>query len=295
MQNEDKSKEQLIREIATLRESLNQYAATLRSRNQDLDDLARYIVSEFKRPLGFVIGYAELLEEDYTALSDEDIHRCIHAIKESGRELGEMVNGLLLLANSRRLFDNVWYAAYLAAMGETSLSEWASENEVPEAYRYTCLPASSAPLVTRVWKTGAKSFHAIAKLGGDQEKQEDETGPAPQKTEWTLTLEEWGSLLAAIEESAFWTEASSLEQLGWMRVVGTGGEQWVFEGWHDGQYKVRAVWNPNDEEAHAAYALGRSFVNLLPGWFAMETARFWAADSWPEAHLRFEDSLPDSL
>jgi hypothetical protein len=292
--DEDKTKEQLAKELASLQESLSQCTAALKSRNQDLDDLARYVVNDFKRPLGLVIGYAELLEEDYAALPDEDLHHCIRAIKQGGHRLGEMINGLLLLANSRRLFDNVWYAAYLATMREASLSEWAHENEVPEVYRYSCLPASSVPLVTRVWRTEdeTSTFQAIAKLGGDRRNQEDKTSPAPQEAQWTLTREEWNSLLATIEESKFWADTSPLEQLDWSRMVGAGGEQWVFEGWCNGQYRVRAVWNPNDEEAHAAYALGRSFVNLLPGWFALEAARFWAANSVPEIHPRLQETPP---
>ena len=162
---------QLIRELTSLRESLCKCAATLQARNQDLDDLAHYVVSEFRRPLGVIIGFAELLEEDYQTLSNDDLRHCIETIKRSGRKLNEMANVLLLLANSRRLFDNVWYTAYLMAMGETSLSQWAQENHIPEVYRFTCLPTASAPLVIRVWAIGGKTpcFQAIAKLGSGRE------------------------------------------------------------------------------------------------------------------------------
>ncbi|MCK4450567.1 MAG: hypothetical protein KAX26_08245 [Anaerolineae bacterium] len=64
MRGEDKIQEQLINDLAILRESLRQCTADLRARNQDLDDVARYVVSEFKSPLGVIIGFAELLEED---------------------------------------------------------------------------------------------------------------------------------------------------------------------------------------------------------------------------------------
>jgi hypothetical protein len=235
------------------------------------------------------------LEEEHAALSEEELRHCIRTIKQSGRKMGEMVNALLLLANSRRLFDNVWYAAYLAALGETSLSQWALEEgkNISEVHRFTCLPASLVPLVVRVWRAEGETvrFQALAKLGGDQAGPESETDLASQKAQWTLTTEEWDSLLAAIEESRFWTDSSSLEQLNWSRMVGTGGEEWIFESWRHGQYKARAVLNPGEEKGRAAYALGRSFLGLLPGWFALEIARFWAADSWPKFDQRLGEEM----
>jgi len=295
MRDEDKTKEQLINDLASLRKSLRQCATGLQARNQDLDDVARYLISEFKSPLAMIVGFAELLEEEHAALSEEELRHCIRTIKQSGRKMGEMVNALLLLANSRRLFDNVWYAAYLAAMGETSLSQWVLEEgkNISEVYRFTCLPASLVPLLVRVRRAEGETvrFQALAKLGGGQAGPESETDLASQKAQWTLTTEEWDSLLAAIEESRFWTDSSSLEQLNWSRMVGTGGEEWVFEGWRDGQYKARAVLNPGEEKGRAAYALGRSFVGLLPGWFALEIARFWAADSWPKFDQRLGEEI----
>jgi hypothetical protein len=316
MEDDNKTKEQLVKELMEMHQrvagleaqqterrriekALRQCSAALQARNQDLDDLARYVVSEFRSPLGVIIGFAELLEEDYAMLSDEELCHSIRTIKQSGRKLGQMANVLLLLASSHRLFDNVWYAAYLAAMGEASLSQWAREENVPEAYRFTCLPTSAAPLVIRVWATGNEIPHlqAIAKLGSDLEgyenegEDEDEGGPASLEAEWTLAAEEWDSLLAAVEESEFWTGDSSLEQLGWLKMVGTDGEEWIFEGWRDGQHKARMVGSPGEEKARAAYALGRSFLKSLPGWFALEMARLWAADSWPKIHPRLRSKM----
>ncbi len=295
MRDEDKTKEQLAGDLATLRESLRQCTADLRARNHDLDDVARYVVSEFKSPLGVIIGFAELLEEDYASLSDEELCHCVHMIKQSGRKLGKMLNALLVLANSRWLFDNVWYAAYLTAMGEMSLSQWVHEEgeNVREAYRFTCLPGSAAPLVIRIWAIGGEPqrFQAIAKLGGGREVYEDEIGHTLQEAQWMLAAEEWDGLLTAVEESRFWADSSSLERLGWLRMVGAGSEEWIFEGWRNGQHKVRTVWSPDEEKASAAHTLGRSFVKSLPGWFALKMARVWIADFEPEAHPRVGDKL----
>ena len=281
MSDEHKSKEQLISDLATVRESLRQCTIELHERNQDLDDVARYVVSELRSPLGTNISFAELLEEDYPMLSEGERRYCVRTIRRSGRKMARMVNALLLLANSRRLFDNVWYAAYLATLGETSLAEWALEGEEPvsEAYRFTCLPASSAPVVIRVWRTGSEPprFQAVAKFDSVREGPEGATGLAPQETAWMLAAKEWDSLAAALGESKFWT--ASLEELSWLRMVGGGGEEWILEGWHDGQYKARAVWNPDEQKGPDTYELGRLFIGLLPGPFALEMARYWGAHS----------------
>ena len=295
MNDQEKDKGQLIGELASFRESLRQCTTALRARTQDLDDVAHYVVSEFKRPLGLVIGLAEVLEEEYGMLSEAEVRRCIEAIKQNGRRMSEMVNALLLLANSRRLFDNVWYSAYLAAMDEPSLPHWTCEGEqnVREAYRFTCLPTYSAPLIIRVWETNdeASHFQAIAKFGSWPEEEEGEVGAAAQEAEWELTAEEWGDLLAAVQGSNLWTDGASLEELGWMQPVGTDSEQWVVESWRCDGHRTRVAWSPDGHKAPAVYALGKTFVKLLPAPFALKMARQWAASFEPGTHARFRDMV----
>lgn len=288
-----KTREQLIDELGNLRESLRECTAALQARTQDLDDVAHYVVSEFKRPLGLIIGLAEVLEEDWGALSDEEVQHCIQTIKQGGHKMSKMVNALLLLANSRRLFDNVWYSAYLAAMEEPLLCQWV-QNEaqsVREAYRFTCLPSFSAPFIVRVWETegGTARFQAVAKYGSWPEQGDEAAVVAPQETEWTLPAEQWHTLLVVVEKSKFWTDSASLERLGWIRMMGTDSEEWVFEGWRDGEHRVRMAWSPDGQRAPAVYALGRSFVKLLPETFALGMARWWAAGVEPDTHARFRD------
>jgi hypothetical protein len=288
----EKTRKQLIGELTSLRESLRECTAALRARTQDLDDVAHYVVSEFKRPLGLVISLAGVLEEEYGTLSDEEIQQCIQTIKQSGHRMSKMVNALLLLANSRRLFDNVWYSAYLAAMEEPLLSRWVQDEagDVREAYRFTCLPTSSAPFVVRVWEIDGETphFRAIAKFGSWPGEEED-VAVASREAEWTLPAEAWYRLLVAVEESRFWTDSASLEKLGWIRMVGTDSEEWVFEGWRGGEHRVRMAWSPDGQRAPAVYALGKSFVKLLPERFALEMARWWAAGAEPSTHARFRD------
>jgi hypothetical protein len=293
VKDEKKTREQLINEVVGLRESLRECTAALQARTQDLDDVAHYVVSEFKRPLGLIIGLAEVLEEDWGALSDEDVQHCIQTIKQGGHKMSRMVNALLLLANSRRLFDNVWYSAYLAAMEELLLPQWVHNEtqSIREAYRFTCLPAFSAPFIVRVWETEGETgrFQAIAKFGSWPEQGDEVAAAASRETEWTLPAKKWHALLAGVEKSKFWTDSSCLERLGWIRMMGTDSEEWVFEGWRDGEHRVRVAWSPDGQKAPAVYALGRSFVKLLPEAFALGMARWWAAGVEPNTHARFRD------
>ena len=89
------------------------------------------------------------------------------------------------------------------------------------------------------------------------------------------------------EENEFWTASSSLEQLDWLRMVGADGEEWIFEGWRNGQYIALAAWSPDEEISRAAYALDRLFVKFLPEQFALEVTRAWAVDFGPEVTPRF--------
>jgi hypothetical protein len=293
VKDEEKTKKQLIDELGSLRESLRECTAALQARTQDLDDVAHYVVSEFKRPLGLIIGLAEVLEEDWGALSDEELQRCFRAIKQGGHKMNKMVNALLLLANSRRLFDNVWYSAYLAAMEEPSLPRWVQDEAqaVREAYRFTCLPTFSAPFIVRVWETGdgLARFQAVAKFGSWPEQGEEAAAVASRETEWTLPAEQWHALLVVVEKSKFWTDSASLERLGWIRMMGTDSEEWVFEGWRDGEHRIRMVWSPDGQKAPAVFALGRSFVKLLPEAFALGMARWWATGAEPDMHARLRD------
>jgi hypothetical protein len=293
VKDEEKTREQLIDELASLRESLRECTAALQARTQDLDDVAHYVVSEFKRPLGLIIGLAKVLEEDWSALSDEEMRLCIQSIKQGGHKMGKMVNALLLLANSRRLFDNVWYSAYLAAMDEPSLPQWVHDEaqSVREAYRFTCLPTFSAPFIVRVWETEGEppSFRAIAKFGSWPEEGNESVVVASQETEWALPAEEWHALLVVVEKSRFWTDGASLERLGWIRMMGTDSEEWVFEGWRGSEHRIRVAWSPDGQKAPAVYALGRSFVKLLPETFALGMARWWATGVESDTHARFRD------
>lgn len=74
----------------------------LTERARELDAFAHTVAHDLKNPLGVLVGFAELLEEDYASIPTEDMERFLHAIAEKGRKAINIVDELLLLASLRR-------------------------------------------------------------------------------------------------------------------------------------------------------------------------------------------------
>ncbi|MBL7062809.1 MAG: hybrid sensor histidine kinase/response regulator [Anaerolineae bacterium] len=85
-------------------ETLRQYASELEARNEELDTFAHTVAHGLKNRIGIVTGFAETLEmEDYTALEDEELHRYLHTIAQNARKMSSIIDGLLLLAEARKV------------------------------------------------------------------------------------------------------------------------------------------------------------------------------------------------
>jgi len=88
---------------AELVEALRQHTAELQASNEDLDAFAHTAAHDLKGPLGYMVGFAQVLEQDYATLSDEDRRRSLHTIAQSGRKMSNIVDELLLMAGLRAM------------------------------------------------------------------------------------------------------------------------------------------------------------------------------------------------
>jgi PAS domain S-box-containing protein len=88
---------------ARLVEALRQQAGELQARNEELDAFAHTAAHDLKNPLAKVVGYCELLREDYRRLPQEDLGRYLHLVAQEGRKMGNIIDELLLLAGVRTL------------------------------------------------------------------------------------------------------------------------------------------------------------------------------------------------
>jgi PAS domain S-box-containing protein len=87
---------------ARLVEALRQYGMELETRNQELDAFAHSVAHDLKNPLGHIVGFAELLEESHTNLSDHERQQCLSTIAQTGRKMSNIIDELLLLAGVRK-------------------------------------------------------------------------------------------------------------------------------------------------------------------------------------------------
>lgn len=126
----------------------------LTERARELDAFAHTVAHDLKNPLGVLVGFAELLEEDYASIPAEDVVRFLHAIAEKGRKAINIVDELLLLASLRR--DEVPMTELdMAAVVSEALRRLASTIEKEQAAIH--LPASwptslgYQPWVEEIW------------------------------------------------------------------------------------------------------------------------------------------------
>lgn len=74
----------------------------LQARNQELDAFTYTVAHDLKNPLQFIITYADLLQEDWQELPTDEIKRRLEEIEGSGQRMSNIINELLLLAQTRQ-------------------------------------------------------------------------------------------------------------------------------------------------------------------------------------------------
>ena len=88
---------------AQLVDALRKHTVELEASNEELDAFAHTVAHDLKGPLGYMVGFAQVLEMDYAMLSDEEAEECLHTIVQSGCKMSNIIDELLLLASVRKL------------------------------------------------------------------------------------------------------------------------------------------------------------------------------------------------
>jgi hypothetical protein len=140
-----------------------------------------------------------------------------------------------------------------ASLGEFALAHWVAANNIPEAYRFLHLPSFSPYQSIRIWRDTA--VHLIYKSGAGES-----VPPLPvEEKSWQLSEAAWLSIRNFMHRH-FWTEDA------WYiipahRMV-TDGSRLLFEGWHDGKYRIIEDHNPFNAESFSmqAYYLFKSLI-----------------------------------
>lgn len=91
------SNHQLERRLQQLAES----NAELSRLNADLKAFAATVAHDLKNPAGVTMGIAQVLETDHTDMAPEEVNQYLHRISVKSREMVNIINELLLLAEVR--------------------------------------------------------------------------------------------------------------------------------------------------------------------------------------------------
>ena len=91
-----------ITERKQAEEALRQRAIELEARNEELDAFAHTVAHDLKSPLSLIVGFAEVLEEDYDQELSKDTRKTLRTIAWNGRKMGNIIFELLLLAGVRQ-------------------------------------------------------------------------------------------------------------------------------------------------------------------------------------------------
>ena len=104
MKDASKTKAQLLEELESLRAEQRRAESTLRQRTDDLlavqkklDALTSVLADGVREPMGRIVSFAQMLEEDYAELSDDHVQFYLRTIVQRGREMVDIIDRLLMV------------------------------------------------------------------------------------------------------------------------------------------------------------------------------------------------------
>jgi len=74
----------------------------LKSVNKELEAFSYSVSHDLRSPLRSIDGYAEMLGEEYSSILDEEGNRLLDIIKDSARNMGELIDDLLTFSRMGR-------------------------------------------------------------------------------------------------------------------------------------------------------------------------------------------------
>ncbi|MEM9952360.1 MAG: hypothetical protein AAF846_12195 [Chloroflexota bacterium] len=153
-------------------------------------------------------------------------------------------------------FHNQWYSADLSSMNEYALNLWAEQEKIDIAYRLSMFKAFSPNVVMRIWLVDNIAYFSY--------KIEDFEADCYPTIKSHDVIELPMASLQKIEEFMdrnFWTSQK------WYSVPDgimiQDGVIYLFEGWHDGKYKLLDDHSPDSNQrlSYQAVELFQSLIN----------------------------------
>jgi PAS domain S-box-containing protein len=136
--------------------ALEKHAAELKIRNEELDAFAHTVAHDLKNPLNLMVGFAQVLQEEYTRLPSEELERYLRIMAQNGQKMGNIIDELLLLAGVREMevqFEPLDMAS-IVNEAQARLAHMIEEHQAqiitPPNFRWP-VALGYAPWVEEVW------------------------------------------------------------------------------------------------------------------------------------------------
>jgi len=190
---------------------LRRLNAELAARNEELDAFAHTVAHDLQSPLGLIVGYAEVLAEDFESLPADVLKTHLNTIWQNGRKVSNIVDALLLLAGvrSRKVepvsLDMARIMAEVQGRVEPLVEEYQAEIIFPENW-----PAvmGYGPWVEEVW---VNYISNAIKYGGTPPRISLGANPSLDGFVW-FWVQDNGAGLSSTEQQRLFTPFTRLEQ-----------------------------------------------------------------------------------
>ena len=102
VEDQKMAQEEIRRLNKTLEERVNERTAELKTSNEELESFAYSISHDLRAPLRAIDGYSRILEQDYASVLDEEGIRLIKIVRNSTKNMDDLITDLLSLSRVGR-------------------------------------------------------------------------------------------------------------------------------------------------------------------------------------------------
>ncbi|MGC9400656.1 MAG: sensor histidine kinase [Anaerolineae bacterium] len=137
-----------------IEEALRRRTEELKVRNEELDAFVHSVAHDLRTPLSLILGFAELIEEDYKTITPLELLENVQLILQYGRKMSTIIDELLLLSNVRHAEVNLYELDMEEVVSSVleRLKHLIQEKEA-QVHRPTTWPRALgyAPWIEEVW------------------------------------------------------------------------------------------------------------------------------------------------
>ena len=94
---------QLLEQMQQRDTAVRRRTAELEAANKDLEGFAATVSHDLRAPVGSISGFAQALDEDYGSSLDDVGRECIYWIRQSAKQMNELIDGMLQMARLSRV------------------------------------------------------------------------------------------------------------------------------------------------------------------------------------------------